>query len=390
MIFKPLIRSSIHVGTPLLMDIFDINGRLLLNEKAVIHTELQLSKLLDHGAYIDANIADDIGAAILLSHLGKTVKAVGLLQEWEKIVWLLKSLLTHPERNRAFLAQLAIVAERIVILHEKNEDFSIYRVVRHENYFATSYSYTHAVHTAVVCILLSRHLDWPAERTLSLVQASLTMNMTIIELQGTIAGQKEPVDKRQRAEISGHPEKAVNLLKALGVTDSDWLLAVEQHHENSDGTGYPTDCKEVSGIANLLRIADMFTAKISPNSSRAVLSPRESISRIFLEDKGGAMSMALIKTMGIYPPGDYVRMASGELGVVVERTAHVKAPIVAAITDTAGRAISSLSRRDTLQAKFAITSNVSDKSVLQRLPPERLFGFSIVNHLDLPPIEIQM
>jgi hypothetical protein len=44
-------------------------------------------------------------------------------------------------------------------------------------------------------------------------------------------------------------------------------------------------------------------------------------------------------------------------------------------------------RRDTQQAEFAITGTVSDKSMLQRLLPERLYGFSIVNPLDLPPLE---
>jgi hypothetical protein len=35
------------------------------------------------------------------------------------------------------------------------------------------------------------------------------------------------------------------------------------------------------------------------------------------EDKGGAISTAIIKEFGIYPPGDYVKLASGEQGLVV-------------------------------------------------------------------------
>jgi hypothetical protein len=83
-------------------------------------------------------------------------------------------------------------------------------------------------------------------------------------------------------------------------------------------------------------------------------------------------------------------MACGELGIVVERTAHAKAPIVAAITDKAGRAVSSLFRRNTLQSEFFIIGNVGNKSMLQRLLPERLYGFAIINHLNLPPLEISV
>lgn len=51
-------------------------------------------------------------------------------------------------------------------------------------------------------------------------------------------------------------------------------------------------------------------------------------------------------------------MGCGELSIVVERTIHAKVPI----SDAAGRAVSSLFRRDTLQAEFAIIGNVSNKS----------------------------
>jgi hypothetical protein len=80
-------------------------------------------------------------------------------------------------------------------------------------------------------------------------------------------------------------------------------------------------------------------------------------------------------------------LVSGELGIVVERTADTKAPIVASITDPAGRPIPRLLRRDTRQSEFAITGNVSDKLLLQRLLPERLYGFSIINALGWPPFE---
>jgi hypothetical protein len=45
-------------------------------------------------------------------------------------------------------------------------------------------------------------------------------------------------------------------------------------------------------------------------------------------------------------------------------------------------------RRDTRQIEFAIVGNVSNKLILQRLLPERLYGLSIVNSLNLPRFEL--
>jgi hypothetical protein len=117
-------------------------------------------------------------------------------------------------------------------------------------------------------------------------------------------------------------------------------------------------------------------AKISPRTLRASLSPTEAVRELYREDKGGPISTAIIKEIGIYPPGDFVKLASGELGIVVQRTGNARAPIVASITDTAGHPVARTLRHDTGQPGFAIVANVTDKAMLMRLPPERLYGFS--------------
>jgi hypothetical protein len=98
---------------------------------------------------------------------------------------------------------------------------------------------------------------------------------------------------------------------------------------------------------------------------------------LYREDKGGTISTAIIKEFGIYPPGDFVKLASGELAIVVQRTVNARAPIVGAISDNLGRATTKTVRHDTSQAEFAIVGNATDKAMLKRFPPERLYGFSM-------------
>ena len=219
---------------------------------------------------------------------------------------------------------------------------------------------------------------------MSLTKAALTMNMSIVKLQGQMAAQTTPLTSGQRAEILAHPEQSVALLIQLGVTDDAWLSAIVQHHEHLNGTGYPARCTEINDMATLLHVADVLMAKISPRVLRPALSPQEATRQLYGADHGGPIATALIKTFGIYPPGDFVKLASGELGVVVERTANAKAPIVASITDTQGRAVTGTLRRDTRQAEFAVVGVVGDKAMLARLLPERLYGFSIALPLRLP------
>ncbi len=89
------------------------------------------------------------------------------------------------------------------------------------------------------------------------------------------------------------------------------------------------------------------------------------------------MSRALIRELGLYPPGDFVQLANGEQGIVVRRGAEARTPLVAAVTDTQARSVTTTVQRDTAQPEFAITGPAADRSLLVRVPPERLYGFGV-------------
>jgi response regulator RpfG family c-di-GMP phosphodiesterase len=105
------------------------------------------------------------------------------------------------------------------------------------------------------------------------MKAALTMNIAITELQGTLA--VKPTQERPTAEqaeaISTHPTRGAAILRGTGVDDTEWLRAVEEHHERADGRGYPRGMREPSDLATMLRYVDEFFAKISARESRAAL-----------------------------------------------------------------------------------------------------------------------
>jgi HD domain len=193
-----------------------------------------------------------------------------------------------------------------------------------------------------------------------------------------MASQDVPMRDSQREKIHRHPGIALEILTKAGITDVDWLDAIAQHHERAGGSGYPKGLKVVGEMAVALRVADVFMAKISPRALREALSPQAAVRQLYSEDAGGPLSTAVVKQFGLYPPGDYVKLVSGELAVVVQRTSNAKAPIVAALTDAAGHPTATTVRLDTGQKEHAIAGAATDKSMLKRLAPERLYGFVAV------------
>ncbi|NCP41123.1 MAG: phosphohydrolase [Rhodoferax sp.] len=371
-------RSKVHIGAPLPWSVRDEQGKLLLAKGYVLGDERQLDELLERGAFVDIEEVRAAAEADAPPRAPKVVAPPNLFGLWEKEAEALRTLCQHPQANPDFMPKFDAYASHLLTLLDCNVDVGIYRAVRQETQPLFYYGYNHAIHAAVLCVLLARHLRWPQPRLMSLLKATLTMNLTIMELQGQMAAQDVPVKDAQKKEILAHPEQTVALLTALGVSDSDWLTAIAQHHEHVDGSGYPAGCTNPSELALALCVCDVFTAKISPRALRDALTPQEAIRQLYREDQGGPMSTAVIKQFGIYPPGDFVKLASGELGIVVQRTSNAKAPIVAVITDTTGRPVTKTLRRDSGEAGFAIVGNAVDKVLLKRLPPERLYGFSAV------------
>jgi len=379
-------RSKVQLGAPVPWNVRDADEQLLLKKGQIVETVHQLDALLTRGAFVDA---EEIKAAQQALHVAQQpVQAVAippnLFGLWDEATQSLHKLATelrtpeaHPLPGR-WLDRFDDFARQVVKLVDFNTNIAIYRCLRQEQTHHFYYGYAHALHTAVLCLLLGRYMKWPSAHVLTLVKAAITMNVSIFELQGQLAGMDTPLTESQRGQIKQHSLKSAELLQSAGVTAADWLTAVVQHHEHLDGSGYPAGLRQMTEVAVALRVTDVFLAKISPRLRREPLTTQEATRQLFREDQGGQLSTALIKVFGIYPPGEFVRLANGELGLVIERTEHVRCPVVAAITNTQGQPVHQTARRSTLDPAFAITGVVTDRSLVARLPPERLYGYARV------------
>lgn len=373
-----LVQSKVQVGVPLPWNVRNSDGNLLLARGHVIQSDEQLETLLDRGAYVDADEVRALARAAAEAGAGlKTSKhPPSLFELWDQTVLRLQGLLKSAGQDSEFPIHLQTLAVDIAALVARDADIGIYTTVRQEKNKLFYYGYAHAVHTALLGTLMAQRMGWPEERILTLIQAALTMNIAIVELQGRMAAQDTQVLDRQRAQLAQHPAAAVATLQAAGITNEEWLAAVAEHHERPDGSGYPRKINSVSPMAQALGLADVFLAKITPRLLRAALPTQEAARQLYRENQGSPMAMAIIKEFGIYPPGDFVKLKSGESAVVVRRSANANAPLVASVTDAAGLPIVSTVRRDTAEAAYAITGTIADKSMLARMPPERLYGLS--------------
>ena len=366
-----LVQDQVRLGVPLPWGIRDVHGKLLLARGQVLADAAQMAALLARGAFVDE---EEMKAARRREEEAPCANPFDL---WEQLSQRLSQVLRSSTSEADFPGRLAELARQLVGLGRQDADIGIYLILRQDPNRHALYGVTHSVHTALVGLLMAQRLGWDDARLSTLVKAALTMNIAMIDLQGRLAAQAIPLTEAQQAEVRGHPLAGVAMLQAAGVDDAEWLRTVAEHHERPGGAGYPRALTEVSTLARALNHADVFTAKISLRAGRPQLPADRAARELFMEGQGDELAAALIKEFGIYPPGSFVKLHSGETAVVVRRGSHANTPLVACLTNRRGDALLDPVRRDTAQREFAIVGIVPDRNVLVRLPAEKLYGFKL-------------
>jgi HD-GYP domain-containing protein (c-di-GMP phosphodiesterase class II) len=354
------------VSKPTPYDIYDGTGRLLLARGHRFESQEQLEKLVDRDATVDVREFSDPSRDI------SKARPEQLPRYWEESMGAIGRLLrASPEGD--FTDSLDRASRPLLALIARDPDLAILQAVRYESGGnSAAYASRHAVHAATAACLAATRLGWPADQAQCAMRAALTMNISMADLQNKLVNQASPVTPMQRAEIRSHPERSAAMLEMAGVTDRDWLDAVRQHHEEESGNGYPLGITQISEVAQLVRCADTFTAKLSPRLLRQPLLADKAARMQFQVGKGDVMTSALIKEFGLYPPGSAVRLKSGEVGMVMRRGSATNAPIVAVVTDRTGSPLAEPKLRDTGVAEHAIAAVIPLSGIKVKVGLEKL------------------
>ncbi|MEY4413506.1 MAG: hypothetical protein RIQ53_799 [Pseudomonadota bacterium] len=347
--FSPLslVQHRIVLGQPLPFNVRDHDRTLLLAKGQLLRTPAQLQALMQRGALVDLAELQSQADALRMA------KPQELPRMWKRCLDQLgESLLRAGEAG--FRETVEEAAGPVRALIERDPDLAIFQVLRPADNPLLKYGTDHAVHAAICTQLVARRLGWEEADVQRAFKTALTMNVGMLELQGLLATQTTPPTPEQRRAIHAHPIESRRLLELGGVSDADWLRAVEDHHETADGQGYPKGLREVGDIAALVHRADVYTAKLSPRAGREAMAADQAGRQMFMQDQGHPMTAALVKEFGVYPPGCWVRLTNGECGIVVRRGPTVMTPVVAVMTTAGGQTLSRPVRRDTSQAGQAV------------------------------------
>ena len=111
----------------------------------------------------------------------------------------------------------------------------------------------------------------------------------------------------------------------------------------------------------MLAVVDIFSAMVRPRAYREAIHARHALRSLFLE-RGKlvdeALATLLVREIGVFPPGTPVRLANGEVGVVVRRGRDAARPVVARLINANGTLAALAAQRDTSLPEYTIAETV--------------------------------
>jgi response regulator RpfG family c-di-GMP phosphodiesterase len=363
--FAPLstVKHRVAVGVPLPFNVYNNNRSLLLARGKCIDSEDQFEALLDRGVLINL---DDLADP---ADIVRRAPASMLPTIWEEQ----RKQMLEAMRDTSpvtFRSRLESATQPLEVLIQRDKDLAIFQMLRQEGSPRLEYGVHHAMHAAVISLLIATRLNWTLSDCNLAIKTALTMNLSMLELQGVLAGSTLPPTAEQRHEIDTHPMRSREILEASEVTDPMWLRAVEEHHERPDGSGYPRRLRDVCELASLIRSADIYAAKLGARAGREPIPADQAIRKIYMSDPDNVFVAALVKELGLYPPGSYVALASGETGIVIKRGVTITSPIVAAITNRQRQPLPRPVRRDTSRPGLGVVAMLAKTDLPIPLKPQ--------------------
>lgn len=148
----------------------------------------------------------------------------------------------------------------------------------------------------LLAVSLAKRFDLPKDEIDKLKIAMLLYDIGNLMLPQELLQKTTPLTEEERNHIKEHPIIAAReILQPISYIQ-DILPIIEHHHENWDGSGYPSKIAkdQIPMTSQIILIVDAYFALTEPRTYRAELTPKQAL-EIIKQDAGKKWNTALVQ-----------------------------------------------------------------------------------------------
>ncbi len=321
-------------------DILNSKGVLLFRANTVVTDMAQVERLRNHGVkevcinttrseaalalseipsgdFSRETIAQSPYSAADAAEYKRAVSCAKMVKA--RTVTLVKNCMISAQRSRSFASSgveeaISMLVDEVVSM--RDVFFAVCRMQAKDDPL-----YEHSVNVCVIAAALAHSMGLSKETVVDCAVGALFHDIGMLRIPEHIRKKTGKFTQFEYDAIRLHPQLGVSLLEQTGNFSATVRAIVYQHHERFNGSGYPEGLRNhsIEPEAMICAIADVFDSLTNQTEHRKECLPQEAVALIFQgidEEYPVNLVDALVKLLGIYPVGSFVKLKSGEIGMV--------------------------------------------------------------------------
>lgn len=321
--YRPLLK--LKKGMLLGQDVLNGSGKVLMKEHRILDEEAirNLEEWGFPGVYIDDSFTEsiEIDTVIRPQIQAEALKLISNMYTTpqDKIVEKEKDKTVEEEEKR-----IRDMVQDIVGDITSDGDV-MYNLLNLKNY--DEYVYYHTLYVTMMSVHIGIRLGLSRDELNDLATAGLLHDIGRKFVDGHLQELKRPLAPEEMREIRRHVDEGTEFVGSNFHFSKDVVKAIQDHHENFDGTGYPNRLKgdKISIYARILHVADVYDALITKKPYRSEFRPADAMEYLMASD-GQEFDPDIIQLfvdwVAVYPVGSEVRLSNGQTAIVEENYPH--------------------------------------------------------------------
>lgn len=317
--------------------------------RAAANTEAVAMGDMDSGAADGSSIteAQDIEKKFDFSHITDDANRLAMVQNvynefWDFIFDVYTRYATHKQIDLELLSQKV----KELCMFVKANRHHVLQVHPNRDKNPKNFLVSHSLRSTILSVTVGLQLHMSVSKMTELGVACILHEIGMIRIPSQLYLSRRQLSPMEKNLLNTHPVISYTILKEMEAPLSI-CLAVLEHHEKEDGTGYPRriHSDKISLYAKIISVVCSFEAITAPRTYKTAVSSFEAMVGL-LKNQGKQYDELVIKallySLSLFPVGSYVFLSDGKVGRVSDvNPENPKHPIVqlVGVRDEHGRPV---------------------------------------------------
>lgn len=199
------------------------------------------------------------------------------------------------------------------------------------------YTFKHSVDVATISMIVAKKQGLSKKQIREIGVTGLLHDVGKTKIPKEVLNKPGRLDDKEFAIMKQHPIFGYDIIKDNKQFNAAITLGVLQHHEKTNGNGYPLGVAEdkICPYAKILSVADIYDALVTERPYKSAFSQRDAIELIMSMTSELDMNamQSFLESMILYPVDTIVELSNGEMAKVVKNNPHyILRPVVVGVS----------------------------------------------------------